>query len=166
MFRPYYLKRKHHRYLLNSRVVGRRESLDIWREQNSFLLFEIKPGPLGLQACSLVSLSRPLTQVNCLGFLKSKEKRHDGINMKLEVYKKKSWWRFLFKHRINYVLKCYAVQRWRISVGIHHSSCSLSYDKSIAPTKRVLHKVRSRASSFNLERPLFSCSSPVVLYVF
>jgi hypothetical protein len=54
-------------------------------EQNSFLFSEIKPAPLDRQACSLVSISSTLTQLNCFAFIKSKEKRFEGVNVRLEV---------------------------------------------------------------------------------
>jgi len=40
-----------------------------------------------------------------------------------------------------------------------HSFCGLSYDKSIASSKRVLHRVRNSASAVNLQYPFFSLRS-------
>jgi hypothetical protein len=40
-----------------------------------------------------------------------------------------------------------------------HSVCSLSYDRFIACSKRVLQGMRSSASSFNFQYPLFSLTS-------
>jgi hypothetical protein len=39
------------------------------------------------------------------------------------------------------------------------SFCSLSYSRSIAFVNRVLHRVRSTASSFNFQHPVFSLQS-------
>jgi len=40
--------------------------------------------------------------------------------------------------------------------GLIHSFCSLSSDRPTASLKRVLHRHRSNASSFNFQYPLFS----------
>ena len=96
---------------LNSRAVGPQRRSGQSGEQNSFLLSEIKPGPLNRQACSLVSISSTLKQLNCFAFIKSKEKRFEGINMRLEVYKRNVGGYSCSKHHFNYVLKCDAVER-------------------------------------------------------
>lgn len=50
-------------------------------------------------------------QLSCFAFIKSKEKRYEDINMRLEVYKGKVGRDSCSKNNLNYVLKCDAVER-------------------------------------------------------
>jgi hypothetical protein len=96
---------------MNSTAIGPQKRSGQSGEQNSLLLSEIKPAPLDRQACSPVSISSTLMQLNCFAFIKSKEKRYEDINMRLEVYKGKVGRKSCSKHHLNYVLKCDVVER-------------------------------------------------------
>jgi len=85
-------------------------------------------------------------------------------------------------HKINCHPQCYRLSRWTFfsvlyrrtkhaSLVVHevcchiaklcisHSFRSLSYDRSIASSKRVLHRVQFNAFSFNFQYPLFALRS-------